>query len=161
ALELARQKAKLPRDVIVALTAGEETGGGAGVRWILANRRELFDAEIALNEGGSALLSPDLSNVRTVGLGVAEKTFQSYRLWARGKGGPGSVPAAVTPFTPRARPLVKIGDHRFEQRVLPYVTDTLARAAATEKAPLAGALKHASETAPRVEPQDGEILAKD
>src|SRR4051794_30351886 len=51
-LELARNKTPLSRDVILALTAGEETGGFEGVQWLLKNRRELIDAEVALNEGG-------------------------------------------------------------------------------------------------------------
>src|SRR5204862_1276185 len=73
----------LSRDVIVALTSGEETTG-EGVRWLLKNHRELIDAEIALNEGGDVTVSDDLSHVEAVKLQVAEKTFQSFRLIARG-----------------------------------------------------------------------------
>src|SRR5437762_5435714 len=40
-LELARNKTPLSRDVILALTAGEETGGVEGVQWLLAHRRDL------------------------------------------------------------------------------------------------------------------------
>jgi len=40
------------RDLIIALTADEEGGTHNGVGWLLANRRELIDAEFALNEGG-------------------------------------------------------------------------------------------------------------
>src|SRR5262249_3185728 len=47
ATELAQRAQKPSRDVIIALTAGEETGGTAGVRWLLKNRRQLLDAEIA------------------------------------------------------------------------------------------------------------------
>ena len=37
----------------VALTCGEETNGAFnGIEWLAANRRELIDAEFALNEGG-------------------------------------------------------------------------------------------------------------
>ncbi len=162
ARELAKQRTKLSRDVIVALTAGEETGGAAGVRWLLANKRDLLDAEIALNEGGSVLLAPDLTHVRSVGIGAAEKTFQSYRLAVQGKGGHSSTPAPdVDAVTTLARALVKIGDYRFEQRVLPQVKDVLALAATAEKPPLATALKHASETAPKVVPEDGAVLGRD
>ena len=161
ALELAKGP-KPSRDIIVALTAGEETGGAAGVRWLLANRKELLDAEFALNEGGSALLAPDLSHVRSVGIGAAEKTFQSYRLVVQGKGGHSSSPATdVDAVTTLARALVKIGERRFEQHVSPHVKDALALAATAEKAPLSLALKHAAETAPRILPEDGDIIAKD
>jgi acetylornithine deacetylase/succinyl-diaminopimelate desuccinylase-like protein len=154
ALELAKREPKPSRDVIIALTAGEETGGAAGVRFLLEKRRELLDAEIALNEGGSVLLSPDQSYVRSVGIGVAEKTFQSYRLRVQGKGGHSSTPSPdVDAVATLARALVKIGDYRFEQHVLPQVKDMLALAAQSEKPPLATALEHASKTAPKLPPE--------
>ena len=41
------------RTVKIALTCGEETNGAFnGVEWLAANKRELIDAEFALNEGG-------------------------------------------------------------------------------------------------------------
>src|SRR3982750_3780319 len=46
ALEQARSQKPLSRDLIVALTAGEETGGAAGVRWLVQNHRDLLDAEL-------------------------------------------------------------------------------------------------------------------
>src|SRR5215472_5034979 len=36
------------RDIVVALTADEEGGGSNGVRWLLANHKELVDADFAL-----------------------------------------------------------------------------------------------------------------
>ena len=87
ALEQARSRAPLARDLIVALTAAEETGGDAGVRWLIANRRPMIDAEIALNEGGGLFVTSDLARIESVRIGVAEKTFQSYQLTVRGKGG--------------------------------------------------------------------------
>ena len=44
------------RDLIVALTADEEAGDSNGVSWLLANHRDLIDAEYALNEGGGGEL---------------------------------------------------------------------------------------------------------
>ncbi len=42
------------RDLIVALTADEEGGGPYnGVDWLVKNKRELIDADFALNEGGA------------------------------------------------------------------------------------------------------------
>ena len=95
ALELARSRAPLTRDVIVALTSGEETGGVAGVRWLTENHKELLDAAIALNEGGGTLLTDDFAKPAQVGLGVSEKTFQSFQLVVKGKGGHSSRPPTV------------------------------------------------------------------
>src|SRR5271170_6286931 len=77
--EMARTKPVLSRDVIFALTAGEETGGASGAQWLAQNRKDLIDAEIALNEGGHARLDDEGNRITEVDLGVAEKTFQSYR----------------------------------------------------------------------------------
>ena len=44
---------KPKRSVKIALTCGEETNGAFnGVEWLAANKRDLIDAEFALNEGG-------------------------------------------------------------------------------------------------------------
>src|SRR6185295_13053667 len=56
ALEMAREKPALSRDVIFALTAGEETGGAPGARFLAEKRKDLLDAEIALNEGAGVRL---------------------------------------------------------------------------------------------------------
>src|ERR1700693_1230497 len=52
-----REGWKPDRDLIVALTADEEGGGPYnGVDWLLKNKRELIDAEYALNEGTGGVL---------------------------------------------------------------------------------------------------------
>ena len=52
-IRLKREAFKPDRDIIVALTADEEGGGPYnGVAWLLANHRDLIDADLALNEGG-------------------------------------------------------------------------------------------------------------
>lgn len=81
------------RDIIVALTADEEGGGPYnGVAWLLKNRRELIDAELALNEGGwgESVNGTRLSN----DLQVSEKYVINYRLEVRNKGGHSSLPVA-------------------------------------------------------------------
>jgi acetylornithine deacetylase/succinyl-diaminopimelate desuccinylase-like protein len=49
-----QQGYKPKRTVKVALTCGEETNGAFnGAQWLAENRRDLIDAEFALNEGGA------------------------------------------------------------------------------------------------------------
>jgi acetylornithine deacetylase/succinyl-diaminopimelate desuccinylase-like protein len=133
-----------------------------GVRYLLEKRRDLLDAQIALNEGGAATLAPDQSFVSSVGIGVAEKVYQSYRLRVLGKGGHSSMPATdVDAVTTLSRALVKIGEHRFEQRVLPQVKDYLALAAQSETPPLSHALANAARSAPRLRPEDASVIAND
>ena len=77
---------KPDRDIIVALTADEEIGGGWGIQWLLKNHRNLIDAEFALNEGGGVVLrggKPLRVNVQT-----AEKITVNYRLGGDEQGRP-------------------------------------------------------------------------
>lgn len=161
-MEIARSKTPLTRDVILALTAGEETGGVEGVQWLIKNRRELLDAEVALNEGGGMTLTSDFSDVSLVGIGVAEKSYQSYRIIARGAGGHSSIPKnGDDPALALARAVVKIGELRFPSHVLPAVKSYFGAASTWEKPPLDGALKRAAQSAPKVAPEDEKILASD
>ena len=119
-LELARSHAPLTRDVIVALTAGEETGGTAGARWLTENHKELLDAEIALNEGGGTLLTDDFSKPIAMSVGVSEKVFQTFQLVVKGKGGHSSrPPTSGDPVVALAQALLKVGEYRFPPTVLP------------------------------------------
>jgi acetylornithine deacetylase/succinyl-diaminopimelate desuccinylase-like protein len=90
-IQYRREGFKPERDIIVALTADEEGGGPYnGVVWLLKNRRDLIDAELALNEGGwgeeagGKKISNDLQ--------VSEKYVINYRLEVRNKGGHSSMP---------------------------------------------------------------------
>ena len=162
ALELMASPQKPSRDVIVALTSGEETGGIEGAQWLVKNHRDLIDAEVALNEGGGILLSSDLSHVEAVALGVAEKTYKSFRLQTRGPGGHSSVPPMDhDPVLELARALVKVGEYRFPAHLIPEARDQLAAAARMEKPPLSEALANAARTAPRLTPHDEELISAD
>ena len=74
------------RDLIVALTADEEGGGPYnGVDWLLKNKRDLIEAEYALNEGGRGEMvdGKRISN----DMSLSEKTYADFRLEVRNKGG--------------------------------------------------------------------------
>lgn len=161
-LEIARTKPALSRDVILALTADEETGGLLGAKWLVDHHRDKIDAEVALNEGGGAVTSPDFEDVQLVGIGVAEKSYQSYRLVARGGGGHSSTPKpGEDPALALARALVKVGEIRFPARVLPAVKSWFEAASSWESAPLGSALHNAARSAPALGPPDEKIIAAD
>ena len=54
-IRMKREGFQPDRDIIVALTADEETGDQNGITWLLENHREFIDVEYALNEGGDGL----------------------------------------------------------------------------------------------------------
>ena len=81
-----RQEHYVPdRDLIIALTADEEGGDFNGVQWLLANHRDLIDAEYALNEGGESQMRDGKYILNAVQ--PSEKIYQSFRLEVRNAGG--------------------------------------------------------------------------
>jgi acetylornithine deacetylase/succinyl-diaminopimelate desuccinylase-like protein len=81
---------KPDRDLILALTADEEGGSFNGVDWLVKNRRELIDAELAINEGGSGEMRKSKYQITQVQ--AAEKVYQDFRLESRNPGGHSSRP---------------------------------------------------------------------
>jgi acetylornithine deacetylase/succinyl-diaminopimelate desuccinylase-like protein len=81
---------KPERDLILALTADEEGGRFNGVEWLVKSRRELIDAELAINEGGSGEMRKGKYQINQVQ--AAEKVYQDFRLETRNPGGHSSRP---------------------------------------------------------------------
>jgi acetylornithine deacetylase/succinyl-diaminopimelate desuccinylase-like protein len=101
------------RTVKLALTCGEETNGAFnGIEWLAANRRELIDAEFALNEGGGGD-SDGKGNVIGQQVQIGEKTFANFRVETRNPGGHSSAPVRANAIYQLSRALVKIDEHEF------------------------------------------------
>ena len=78
------------RNIILALTADEEGGAQNGVQWLLANHRDLIDAEFAINEGGGGVMRK--GKYQTNEVQAAEKVYQDIRLEMKNRGGHSSLP---------------------------------------------------------------------
>jgi acetylornithine deacetylase/succinyl-diaminopimelate desuccinylase-like protein len=91
-LRLKREHIVPERTLILALTAGEEGGGGYnGITWLIDNHRDLIDAEWCINpDGGDPLIKDGKKIVRAVQ--ASEKVFQSFYLTVTNKGGHSSMP---------------------------------------------------------------------
>lgn len=104
---------KPQRTVKIALTCGEETNGAFnGAQWLATNRRELIDAEFALNEGGGGT-SDGKGKVVEQTIQVGEKTFGNYELETRNPGGHSSVPRPDNAIYQLAKALTRIEQHAF------------------------------------------------
>ena len=79
------------RDIILALTADEEGGNANGVDWLLRNRRDLVDAEFALNPDSGGVVTAD-GKPLTVEFEATEKLYGDYQLLATNPGGHSSLP---------------------------------------------------------------------
>jgi acetylornithine deacetylase/succinyl-diaminopimelate desuccinylase-like protein len=104
---------KPKRTVKIALTCGEETNGAFnGAQWLAANKRDLIDAEFALNEGGGGT-SDGKGKVVEQAMQVGEKTFGTFRLETRNPGGHSSVPRPDNAIYQLAHALIHIQAHEF------------------------------------------------
>ena len=109
---------RLKRTIKLALTCGEETNGAFnGIEWLAANKRDLIDAEFALNEGGGGQSNgtPIAKGGKVVGqsMQVGEKTFANYELETRNPGGHSSVPRPDNAIYQLNAALQKLEAHRF------------------------------------------------
>ncbi len=117
------------RDIILAFTADEEGGPANGVRWLLANHKELIDAEFALNEGGGGALRDGKPFINAVG--AAEKVSANFTVSTTNRGGHSSVPRDDNAIYQLAQALTRIGAYQF-----PVMLNDVTRAYFTRSAPL-------------------------
>jgi acetylornithine deacetylase/succinyl-diaminopimelate desuccinylase-like protein len=104
------------RDLIVALTADEEGGGPYnGVDWLLKNKRELIDAEYALNEGARGEMVDGKRVANDVSL--TEKIYSDFRLEVRNKGGHSARPVADNAIYHLAGALYRLSSFSFPFRL--------------------------------------------
>lgn len=116
-IRLKREHYMPPRDIIVMFTADEEAGGDAnGPAWLLANHRNLIDAEIAYNfDGGGGTLAGGKRAWFEVG--TAEKTYLTFTLETTGPGGHGSLPGPENPIYTLGDALGRLETYRFPVRL--------------------------------------------
>lgn len=135
---LAKEKVPLARDVILAWTGDEESGGG-GIRWLLDNQADSIQAAVVLNEGGGVRLTPE-GKPSFIELQTAEKTYQDFKITARGPTGHSSVPLADNPIYRLSRALARLEEHRFPARLLPVTRAWLRERSKIDQGELAAAM---------------------
>ena len=152
-LDLVTRRVTPERDLILALTAGEESGEDNGVQWLVANRPELVRAEFVVNADGG---SGEVADGRPVAFNVqaAEKVYLDLTLTARGPGGHSSLPAGPSPIDRLAGALDRVGRHTFPVQ-LTHVAQEYLR----QRAPLAGGETGAAMAALARDPRDAAAAA--
>lgn len=99
------------RDIIVALTSDEETGGSNGVNWLLENHPTMIEGALAISEGGYGQLFDGAPLANTIQ--VAEKIFATFEVTARNPGGHSSLPRPDNAIYDLAEALLRIRDFQF------------------------------------------------
>jgi acetylornithine deacetylase/succinyl-diaminopimelate desuccinylase-like protein len=113
------------RDLVFAFLADEEAGGFQGSRWLVENRRDLFDGVTeAIGEvGGFSLTLED--DVRAYLIETAEKGIMWLRLRAEGTAGHASMLQPDNAVAKLAAAITRLHNHSFPQIITPPVRDFL------------------------------------
>ncbi len=112
------------RDLIMALTCGEETSNRVnGVDYLLKNKRELIDAAFAINEGAGGLLAADGKKHLVLNVQAGEKIHQVYTLEVTNKGGHSSRPERENAIYRLARATLKVEQLAFPLQLTPVVRE--------------------------------------
>jgi len=108
------------RDIIVAFTADEESGGERnGVDWLLTEHRDLVDAYLVINpDGGEAGMKG--GRRLYVGVQTSEKISMAFEAEVTDKGGHSSRPTADNPIYRLSEGLARLSKFRFPV----HLTDT-------------------------------------
>jgi acetylornithine deacetylase/succinyl-diaminopimelate desuccinylase-like protein len=154
-IRLKQEKSFRPRrDVVMALTCGEETSNRVnGVDYLLKNHRELIDAAFALNEGAGGLLSKD-GKPLTLQVQAGEKIHQVYTLEVTNPGGHSSRPVPENAIYRLAVATQKVAGLSFPVQVNPVVREYF-----RVTGPLLGGDTGAAMTAVAKDPSDQAALA--
>jgi acetylornithine deacetylase/succinyl-diaminopimelate desuccinylase-like protein len=104
------------RDIIVALTADEETGKANGVNWLITNHRILIDADFCINPDGGR---GDLKNGKPVIIQIqtTEKISDYYKLEVKNNGGHSSLPVKDNAIYTLAAGLTRLANYDFTVRL--------------------------------------------
>jgi acetylornithine deacetylase/succinyl-diaminopimelate desuccinylase-like protein len=112
-IRMAQSGYKPKRTIKLALTCGEETSGAFnGAEWLSKNKRELIDAEFALNEGGGGR-SDGKGKVLVQTIQIGEKAYQDFTLTATNPGGHSSQPVRENAIYAMADAVGKVRDYEF------------------------------------------------
>ena len=98
------------RDIVVALTADEEIGG-RGIQWLVKNKRDLINAEFALNEGANVAFRN--GSAFRVNISTAEKTTVNFHLEVKDRGGHSATPRPDNPIYHLAEGLARLSKFSF------------------------------------------------
>jgi acetylornithine deacetylase/succinyl-diaminopimelate desuccinylase-like protein len=103
-------------ELLLVLTADEETGGGLGARWLCEEHPDKVRANIVVNEGAGTVL--EFADRRLYTLCVGEKGIFRFKLRARGRAGHASLPRIGD------NALIKLAPHVAKLREQPALEPT-------------------------------------
>jgi acetylornithine deacetylase/succinyl-diaminopimelate desuccinylase-like protein len=141
-LRLRQENFQPDRDLILALTAGEEGGSDVynGVEWLLANHRQLVSGAFCLNADAGGVEKRNGKRL-LYAVQAAEKIYQSYKLEAKAPGGHSSKPTPDNPIYRLARGLIRLSEYQFPIQLSEITRGYFAKMAEIETGEIANAMK--------------------
>lgn len=130
---------KPDRDIILALTADEESGDANGVQWLTQTHKPLIDAAYAINEGGGGVLDGSRPVLQTIQ--AAEKVSVHFTLTTTNPGGHSSVPRADNAIYELASALLKVAAYHFPVALNDVTRSYFTRTAAVAMPETAAAMR--------------------
>ncbi len=133
------------RDIIVVLTSDEETAQ-ASIKWLVAEHRDLIDADFALNTDGGG---GELRDGKPVAFSVqtAEKMFLTFNFEVRNRGGHSSLPEPDNAIYRLSNGLARLAKFDFPVRLNETTKAFFTRAAATQPSQVAADMRAVARTA--------------
>ncbi len=130
-IRLRREAYKPARDIIVAFTPDEESGGSEGVGWLVNVHRDLIDAGLVLNpDGGTGAFRG--GRRAFYGVQTSEKSYVTFAVEATDRGGHSSEPRSDNAIYELAVGLQRLSAHKFPIRLTDTVRAFYARQAQFE-----------------------------
>ncbi|MGH8137736.1 MAG: M20/M25/M40 family metallo-hydrolase [Steroidobacteraceae bacterium] len=111
-IRLKKEGFRPSRDIILALTADEESGSSNGVDWLLKNHRELVDAQFVVNHDGDSITS-DHGKPLYFEMDGTEKVYGDYLLTVTNPGGHSSLPVPDNAIYELAAALTRLSKYQF------------------------------------------------
>jgi acetylornithine deacetylase/succinyl-diaminopimelate desuccinylase-like protein len=140
-IRLKRERFTPDRDIILALTSGEEDDDAYnGVKWLLTNHRELVDAEYCINGDAGAPLAND-GKVFSRNVQASEKMYLDLHLEVRNPGGHSSEPVPDNAIYHLAKALTAISKLEFPMQLNEVTRTYFERASALEAPNVAADMK--------------------
>jgi acetylornithine deacetylase/succinyl-diaminopimelate desuccinylase-like protein len=131
------------RDIILALTADEESGDSNGAEFLAKEHRDLIDAAFAINEGGGGTLTGSGMNVKPLfnSIQAAEKVYQDFTITATNPGGHSSVPRPDNAIYQLADALARLEKFTFPVALNPTTMAFFEQTAKVETPEIAAAMR--------------------
>ena len=138
------------RDIVVALTADEETGNANGVGWLVRQRPDLIDVAWCINLDGGGGQMKDGQRVRLT-VQTSEKVNVSFRAETTSPGGHSSMPDKDNAIYRLAAGLARLAQYDFPFRFNETTQAYFERLSKVERGPLAEDMRAVAKDPPDLE----------